>query len=470
MVSVRASVKFLFAVFIILSTLIGCDDIKDRPNSFVVDGDYDVNTVDLSCSNPDRCTNSLGVILTISSRTESRYGYQITSTSVNRCTGALYSATQVLTAGHCTSSIGQGRSYFRTVAAPGNPSRTFEISRVQKSFYSPSEVYSTDFAALELKTPALGYNYVRPPSEIASDLTHVTALVVNQPGEDTKILRLDSVDCEVDVDSLPLHLSKFPNLWGTKLCKIVSGNSGAPVFARNNLNEVLGVISKSTEAGQIDATSRLFELLFNRKQNAPRPNLATAAHAACFDLPGWRPPAPQCRSLNANTIKTLSKEGLEISINQGIKAAMRDFLKSPRAQIQINGARLKASPLPVTLSVEDFNSKRAGVALIPQPNCIESGEPGERTTQSFSAEVLEVKPRRSSATLERNGDSLSVTLRLNKLSSGRYSLGYTFNTSRYRFSPLSNEISKLNDMGEIDLAPCTGTEEKSLLEDLDKTL
>jgi hypothetical protein len=226
------AVKFLFVLVTVLGTTVACGKSppKDRPNPFVVSGVYDVNAVSLNCADGNRCTNSLGIILTIHVETKSYRYYKTTTTSVSRCTGALYSPTQVLTAGHCTQGIGTGRSFFKTVATAGMPSRIFEIKGVAKSYYSEANSFSSDYATLELKTPANGYKYVRAAGFISPSLNEVTALVVNQPSDDSKVFQLDNVDCEVDAETLPLHVGEYPSVWGTKKCKLVGGNSGGPGF------------------------------------------------------------------------------------------------------------------------------------------------------------------------------------------------------------------------------------------------
>ncbi len=297
----RTALKIILFAVTILGT-IGCnkESKKDPPNPFIVDGVWDANAVSLSCGDSSNCTNSLGILLTVKTETRYEYGYKSVRSSVTRCTGALYEARKILTAGHCAEAVGNGKTFFRTVATPGRPSRTFIVTSVLKSVFNDNNKYSTDYATLEISEAAVGYDFVRPPTSISPGLTDLTALVVNMPGSDNKVFNLDAVHCEVDSEGLvPFHVAEFTSLFGTKTCRLIGGNSGGPIFARGNLREVLGVVSKSTEGGD-EFTKRMRELFGQRNDSLK--NRATIAHAGCFSLPGWAALAAQCQMIDENLV------------------------------------------------------------------------------------------------------------------------------------------------------------------------
>ncbi len=435
-----------------LSALIGCSEPEDRPNPFTVEGSYDVNSVSLECSDPARCTNSLGVVLTVSTTSEEKYGYTLVTTSVSRCTGALYSATQVLTAGHCTSEMGKGKSYFRTVATPGRPSQTFEVRRVLQSHFDSSNLYSGDFASLELIRPAHGYDYVRSAVEISESLTKVTALVVNQPGADTNTFKLDAVDCEVDTATKPMHVAQLPSIWGTKLCKLVSGNSGGPVFAEGALQEVLGVLSRSTEAG----SKYGYSLNTYREPESFR-NLATFANAACFTLPGWPAPASGCQILTEDSIKKMLGERFSNAIVAAGKNILENHRESPESILNLGPATIKTSLKWITAEKSWSLTEDDALTLIalPIPACLERGTLASGYGSSVKTRVYRAKFAQNPVTLEEVPERFQPWITFSKLASGKWRVNYDFSGAGFSYKLTAKSEALLKYGLEFDLQSCS---------------
>lgn len=463
MTMARTALKILLFAVTILGT-IGCgiEPKKDPPNPFVVDGVWDANSISLTCADSANCTNSLGIILTVKTETSYRYGYKTVRSSVSRCTGALYEARKVLTAGHCTEAIGSGKTFFRTVATPGRPSRTFIVTGVLKSVFNDNDRYSTDYATLEISEPATGYDFVRPPTSISPDLTNLTALVVNMPGSDNKTFNLDAVHCEVDIEGLvPFHVAEFAGLFGTKNCRIVGGNSGGPIFARGRLHEVLGVVSKSTEAG--DEITNRFRELFGQRNNRLR-NRATMAHAACFSLPGWAAPAPQCQMIDEQLI-TRKKAAQTVSLlKENLTHMFRDFQSSPEANVRLGNATIKMAPS--SQSVEKRLSlstrKNPGMIQIPRPLCLVDGTPGAVSSHSFASKVWEPDDSDGKIKFVWKGARTYGRLQLSRLGGNKWSVIYTF-ANPGDFKVVSKDEANLIVPSELELEPCKGNEDEELV-------
>lgn len=268
------SMKKLAMVGALSASVMGCELslVKDKPNPFKRAG-WDISQTRLNCSDSSRCPNGVGVMFTLGGNT------------VWRCTASLYEPTKLVTAAHCTEHIRPGTtSYFRTPSTSFKPSQVFRIKGVLKEVF-PGSGRGVDYASVELAEPALGYNYVTGPSALDSGLKSLTAVVVNSGrGED---YILDAVDCEFEPSvSRGYRLSDFPNMFGTQSCRLVSGNSGGPVFSKADtaFRELLGVLSRSTEANGARTRGRGL-------------NLATVIHAGCFELPGWPSPSPSCKDM-----------------------------------------------------------------------------------------------------------------------------------------------------------------------------
>ena len=462
MVLARTVLKILLFAVTILGTL-GCgeDPKKDPPNPFVVDGVWDANSISLSCADPSNCTNSLGILLTVKTETSYRYGYKTIRSSVNRCTGALYEPRKILTAGHCTKAIGSGKTFFRTVATPGRPSRTFIVSRVLKSVFNDNDRFSTDYATLEITEEATGYDFVRPATSISPGLSNLTALVVNMPGSNNKVFNLDAVHCEADSEGLiTFHIAEFAGLFGTKNCRIVGGNSGGPIFARDNLREVLGVVSKSTESVD-ESTDRLREL-FSPRQNRLR-NLATMANAACFNLPGWAAPAPQCQMIDEKLVTQRMVAKIRSRLKESVALAVQDFQSSPDASVRFGSGTVKMAPdsREVEKSLSLRSQKSSGLIYVPRPLCVMEGTPTSASSHAFSAKVWEMGRDLDNLKLEWKGARIFGTLYLSKRGDNRWSVTYTF-PDRGDFRLVSDAEAKLKAASELLLEPCRGTEDEAL--------
>lgn len=448
MLKIKTALQLLFVTASITS-LVACgpaEEPKKDPATFSVEGSYDVSKVSLECSDPAKCTNSLGILMTLTPRTEVQYGLQLVWTDVTRCTASLYSPTQVLTAGHCVTGMVPGtRTYFRTVASPGHPSETFEVNRVLNSFVKEDDLYSNDFAALELKRPAYGYDYVRAPIEISKSLKDVTALVVNQPGSDKHTFSLDAIACEVDTDSKPFHVADYPSIWGTKSCKLIGGNSGGPLFASDNLNVVLGVLSRSTEA---DAGTLSINLDSYR---TPRKNLATVANAACFQLPDWRTPAPRCQTVTKEIVLKMFEAIIGVSV-----ANITSQYEMTGPSARLGNAQVKMTLAPIDVVKKSWDgSDTFGAAFLPRPLCLESGNPSEGNTLLLSAKVYEVNVSNSPITLDDSGSTVVVRASVKKLPNGKWKILYFTQPSTYLYAPEEKLAEQLRTEGlEFDLAPC----------------
>lgn len=441
------AVKFLFVIALVLGTTVACGP-TEQPNPYITTGGYDVNKVSLTCSDPARCTNSVGVILTITVTSNSYYRY----ISIYRCTGALYESNKVITAGHCSDKIVLGNSYFKTVATPDRPSQLFKIKSVLKTFYNGGQTYSNDFAALELETHASNLNFVRPPTFISKDLTDFTALVVNQPGDDGHVFGIDAKDCALDTENLPWHISEYPSIWRAKTCKIVGSNSGGPVFARDNLIEVLGIISKSTEA---DRGGKEY-----RYSTEVRPNRSTFGHAGCFDLPNWPAPAPQCITVSDSSLKEFTDEKKKSLRQKSLLSLVKNFQSSKDAQISTEKGTIKTVPYFLKVSKIDlFASNKESVLLLPQPKCVQRGQATE-SSQYLRMKIYDFAP---DSTLKLNGES-PVQMTLKKKSKDIWQITYQINYI-YMYLLDSTETLKLQYTGiETSLPTCDGSEDQKALD------
>ncbi len=105
----------------------------------------------------------------------------------------------------------------------------FEVKSVTKLQYNGNDKLSTDYALLELKTAAHGFDYVRPPSQVSASLKDFIALVVNQPSDSTKVFQWKALI--VRPTQINFRMFRFPAIWGTKKCKL-GGNSGGSIYAQ----------------------------------------------------------------------------------------------------------------------------------------------------------------------------------------------------------------------------------------------
>jgi hypothetical protein len=473
------ALKFLAVTVAVIVITQGCglkagqnaEHSKDHPNPYQTTDEFDVQKTSLTCSDSSRCPEALGVILTVQTSREDRGYYVIVRTSVNRCTGALYDSTKILTAAHCTRAMNAGsKTYFRTVRTAGKPSRVFEVKRVLKKVFVENQL-GLDYAALELVSPADGYDYVRPPGVIPGDLNEMTALVVNQIGESGRALTLDAVDCEHEdkFSLLPFHVSTFPSVFGTQKCKLVSGNSGGPIFQKTNLTEVMGVLSRSTEASDSNVEiARLLRLLGNRGTVSARSNLATFTNAGCLDLPGWPAPSPKCMTVDEDLVSRHNAKAASEVIREELIEKLQEWFRSPEARPRVGSAVVKMGPLAVTLK-EWFPADRTQgdfVGFMPVPVCVESGEVKDARSVPFAMPLWAMNIKLGeSVRLRTTPFKYKGTFDISGEVSGEFIFKY-----RFPFDPQfdfpSDRRAKYAAGVRSKLESCKGNEDAKLIEEL----
>jgi len=473
LVNIRA-VKFFFLVVTVLVTA-ACENKKKdpAPNPYPVDPNWNVNEVSVTCSDSSRCPEALGVLFTINTTREYYYGYVRTSWKVHRCTAALYEANKIVTAGHCTDNHGaDSRSWFRTVATPGKPSRSFPVSRVLKQVFNDNDTLTTDYAAAELAVPANGYTFVRGPNgPWPADQKLLTAVVANQYVGAEKSLTIDPVECEYDAESGIPDVSEFPDVFAIKKCKLVNGNSGGPIFARGDLTTVLGVASRSSEGKPQNAQSEreVREMLKREAREGKRRNTATFANASCFDLPGWPRPASQCikmsEKLFIERIANRAAAGMVESLVNEMEQWMR---ANPSAEI--GGATVKLAPWSVGLTKSSWvgleRTKETYLMFFPYPLCVERGQLADSASLRFSAKAKKSEPSLSGMqfTDSRSNPETTGSLILQKSVLGKWTAKFTW-SQFYEYSiesRIQRSMTNGEDVTEF-MKPCTGNEQAEIL-------
>jgi hypothetical protein len=350
---------------------------RPRPPAPVkVDSDWDPDKVTVECGDVKRCPAAHGLLLAIKKSPDPKQ-----KPVLNRCTAFLYDNNKIMTAGHCADIVEKAdRAYFRTVAAAGMPSQTFNIKQLLAKNHNPTSSTALDFAAFEIEGQATNIELVRQPHALPADTSKMVAFVINRkaPAGETSFV-LDAVDCEHSgkVHIHPFSYQQNPDTFLVNNCILVRGNSGGALVDASDLKTVLGITSGTLYNDVARFLSANFE----------KPKVASITNARCLSAPGWMQAAHGC-FVTADPEHTLAAKN---AVNDGLKEAYRkafwDWYRSPNSFLTQQKTIIRFHPVPLEAAreFEEFH------VFLPEPACFEGAELKTDFTQTIQVEeyVLE---------------------------------------------------------------------------------
>lgn len=474
----------LTPILVIFSTLTlsACSDSitsYDIPNPMTVKSSWSPNSVTYACSNPTQCPDNQGVLLGVTV-TETNDGYYThVSTQVYRCTGSIYSATKIISAGHCAEMMkNSDHIYFRTVEKPGRPSHTLTVKStpVVKIF---SAVESPDFAVFELASPIHDVQFAHPAPSNPADVTHLTALVANGRVQNTMTdFVLDAVDCRTDINLInPVAISSNPAVFNVMDCVLVSGNSGGALVDPKDLTSVYGILSYSNnESKKEDANSKLASLLRDMQavhkgaDTTKKIDIGGFSNARCVGFPDWPRLESNCFEMSSEKIAALRRPYLGRQVQDWLVSKSTDWLNSSKS-LYVSGGRI-VRLVPALTAIKsrysDLDDKEhaKSIAMLPLPVCIDRPSTEDNFLISMPIDLYKSTTNESGVDIRPLERSAFVTISLTRVGSKSYRASYIVSGSFSVMAEQNSSIEHMMNGDVIQLDTCKGDEVSSFLEAL----
>ncbi|MGZ3721794.1 MAG: trypsin-like serine protease, partial [Bdellovibrionales bacterium] len=288
---------------------------------------------------------------------------------LQRCTATLITPEKILTNSHCGKSLRYDRAYF-FVRKNGQTVRYALASRIfdREEGAGIEAGMGPDLAIFTLSDTVTGIKPRNLGRKIPSDIKELTGFKINEPGRSLfQNFTLEKDKCTtIPKQALFGGGSEERNI-GLALfgCTIVRGNSGSPLFANGNWDDIQVVVNSSypfqSQSG-MPFLSKL-ESLFEVRPVYFSENFAMGNRVHCMEIEGFAAPEALCTRASIDTQIRRSFESSTVKIYQ---ERLNELNADPSA---IWGIRV--FDVKVRKTSFDPNPK-PGIVMIPYPICMRS--------------------------------------------------------------------------------------------------
>lgn len=365
-----------------IAVLAGCGDVESAtertgPNYVVNLPSWSPDAVKIRCPSGD-CPEGVGTVIFAQS---TAHGNRL-----QRCTATLISADRVLTNSHCGKSLRYDRAFFfvlrgeQTVRYPLR-SRIYdreEGAGIEAGMGPDLAIFTLADMVTGVKPRAVGRHMPRETREF-------TGFKINEPGRALfQNFTLEKDKCTTIPKQALFGGGAEENNIGLALfgCTIVRGNSGTPLFANGNWDEVQVVVNSSypfqTQSG-VPFLNKL-DALFEQRPVYFSENFAMGNRVHCMDIDGLPSPDLLCRRATVGAEIRKSFESSAVKI-------YRDRLGELNTDPTVIWG-LRVYDVKVRKNLADINP-RPGIVMIPYPVCVRAeGVTGKLNAQQIQYMAL----------------------------------------------------------------------------------